>query len=363
MFNNNNSDSTNNEEQLPDFFENFDNSIKKGVSPGYFDPEELCEIVDIYFSDGKLSAGKYAIDYALKMYPENEDMIYELLLLLNDYEQWNDLLTLSERYNNLSQVWADGHKLTALLHLGMEEDAFQFFKKLKPKYADDKENLSIIYQAMAEALYEVDLYDASIEVIEEVLLLVGDDVDLLWLELQSFVALGDKENVIELGYRIQNLNPMDAETWSKLGTTYKEIGEMEKCVEAYEFAQSLGLKDSNNLLSLIYAYEKNGNFIKALQKADEYLSEYPDSYLVNLLAINICSEIEEWSKGLQYIENAIKLESQIESLYLYKCKFYLKLGETIKAMKALEEGIEKSPDAAGDLKKQLDILKKNSNNS
>jgi len=343
-------------ENFPDFFENFNEALKKGTNIGYFETDELYEIIDIYFSEGKLNEGKFAISYALKLYPDNEDLIYELLLILNDYELWNDLLNLSEQYNDLSQVWGDGHKLTALLHLGMEEDAFQYFKKMKSKYAEDKEDLSIIYQAMGEALYEVDLYDASIEVIEEAISIMGDDVDLLWIQLQSFVMLEDKENVIELGNRIQNINPMDAEIWSRLGDAYKDIGEMGKAVEAYEFAQSLGLQDPNNLMNMIYVYEKNGNHIKALQKSEEYLNEYSDSYLVNLLAMDICSEIEDWAGGVKFAENAIKLEPQTESLYLYLCKFYLKLGEIKKAITALEKGIENTEDVDGELKKQLKIL-------
>jgi len=359
MFDSDNDDYYINYEEFPDFFENFNNSLQQGISPGYYEADELCEIAEIYFMEGKYDKGKYTINYALKMYPENEEMIYELLLLLNDFEQWNDLLTLSEKYGNLSEVWADGHRLTSLLHLGMEEDAFQFFKKMKSKYADDKENLSIIYQAMAEALYEVDLYDAAIEVIEEILPVVGeDDIDLLWIELQAFAAAGDKENVIELGNMIQNRSPMDAETWSRLGDIYKEIDEMKKSIDAYEFAQSLGTKDPNNLLNLIYAYERNGNFSKALQKVDEYLSEYPNSYIVNLLGINICTETENWPEGLKYVENAIELAPQEGSLYLYKCKFYLRLGENLKAMKALEDGIKKIPDSNNEeLKIQLNILK------
>jgi len=346
-------------EDFPDFFENFNDSLQKGISPGYYDPDELCEIAEIYFVEGQWEEGKYAINYALKIYPENEDMIYDLLLVLSDFEQWNDLLTLSEKYSHVFDVWPDAYKLTSLLHLGMEEDTFQYFKKLKSKYAGNKENLSLIYQAMAESLCEVDLYDASIEVIEEIIPVVGQDIDLLWSEIQAFTALEDRENVIRLGSIIQQLKPMDAENWTRLGNIYREINEINKSIEAYEFAQSLGIKDPEILLSLIYTYERNGNYAKALQKADEYLSKYPDSYLVNLLAINICLQIENWSEGLKYIENAIKLEPQIEFLYLYKCKFYLRQGENIKAIKALEEGINKIPEHSGDLKKQLKKLKKN----
>ncbi len=355
--NNNNNDSIG-EESIPEFFKTFDNALKKGINPGYFDVDELSEIAEIYFSEGKMNEGKYTVNYALKIYPDNEDLIYELLLLLNDFELWNDLLALCEKYHSLKYVWIDGHKLTALLHLGMEEDAFYHFRKSKTKYAGNKEDLSIIYQAMAEALYEIDLYEASIEVIDEIISIIGEDTDLLWLKLQSFSAIEDKENVIEIGLKIQNRNPMDADTWSRLGDTYKDIGELDRAIDAYEFAQSLGLKDSNNLMNLIYAYEKNENYSKALQKAEEFLSEYPGSYLVNLLAINICTQMENWEKGLIFVENAIKLEPQSESLYLYKCRFYLNLGEYKKAIKVLQEGIGKTKDTLGELKEQLDKLRK-----
>jgi tetratricopeptide (TPR) repeat protein len=75
------------------------------------------------------------------------------------------------------------------------------------------------------------------------------------------------------------------------------------------------------------------------------------------LAINICTEIENWLEGLRYVNNAIDLEPQMEPLYMYKCKFYLQMGENIKAIRALEEGINKAPNSCGDLKKQLKKLR------
>lgn len=347
-----------NNEDHPDYFETFDEALKKGIKPGYFEPDELCDIIDIYFSENKLNEGKFAVSHALSIYPQNEELLYEVLLLLNDYELWNDLLTLCETYSSLNLVWANGHKLTALLHLGMEEDAFQFFKKLKSTYAGNKENLSIIYQCMGESLYEVDLYDAAIEVIEEAIKLLGEDVDLLWIQLQSYVSLEDKESVIEIGTRIQNINPLNPETWNKLGTIYNEIGDLEKTIEAYEFAFSLGLNDYNALMNLIYAYKKNGNYAKALEKVVDYLHDHPDNYYVTLLAISLCYEMEEWEEGIKYTEKAISLAPQVESLYLHKCRFYLKMGENLKAIKALEEGITKTDDSEGELKKNLDTIKK-----
>ena len=110
----------NEEESYPDFFIKWDNAVRKGKSPGYYEPEELTEIIDIYFSENDLKKAGQAIEHALSLYVSDEELLYEIFLLLNDYEQWNDLLSLCERYKRTADVWCDGHKLIALLHLRMK---------------------------------------------------------------------------------------------------------------------------------------------------------------------------------------------------------------------------------------------------
>lgn len=340
----------------PSFFQSWDNAVSTGKKPGFFEPEELIEIIEIYITDNEIDKAKQAIDYALQIYSDNDELLYDILLLLNDFELWNDLLNLCEKYKDRAEVWGDGHKLTALLHLGMEDDAFLFFKKLKSKYSEDKEGLSIVYQAMGEALHEMDLYDSSIDVMEEAKKLLGEEADFYWIQLQSYVSLGEKEMVVELGEKIQKMDALNAETWHRLGIIYKEIDDFERSVEAFEYAQSLGYDPQQNLMNLIYAYEKNDNYNKALEKAKEYLNLYPDSYLVNIIAAKICSQIENWEEALEYIEEAIKLMPSMDSLYLYKSNFLLKLDESRKAKLALQEGINKTGDLEGDLQKELDRL-------
>jgi tetratricopeptide (TPR) repeat protein len=341
------------EEVYPDFFFEWDKAVNSGKNPGYYEPEELTEIIEIYIMNDNIERAKDAIDYTLNIYSDDEEILYEILLLLNDYELWNHLLTMCEKYKEEAEVWGDGHKLTALLHLGMEEDAFFFFRKLKTKYADDREDLSIIYQAMGEALLEVDLFESSIDVIQEAIGLLGGVVDFYWLQMQCYLSLDEKDNVIELAEIIQKLKPLDAEAWHRQGVVFQEIDEVDKSIEAFEFAQSLGYDPKQNLMHLIHAYEKNGNFSKALEKTKEYLLLFPDSYMINLIAAKLCSQIENWEEALKYINYAIRLVPSMNSLYLYKSSFYLSLEEYKKAKLTLIEGIGVTEDTDGDLKKEL----------
>ncbi|MCL1938300.1 MAG: hypothetical protein FWF52_07895 [Candidatus Azobacteroides sp.] len=340
----------------PDFFYEWDEALTNHTTLHFLDAEEFSEIIEIYLDEDEIQKAKQTIRHALKIYPDNADLIFDILLLLNDFELWNDLLIYSEHYLDMPGTGAEGHKLTAFLHLGMEEDAFLFFQKLKSKYKKEKEKLALIYVDMAEALQEVDLFEASIHVTEEILQIIEPDVYFYWLLLQAYIALECKKEAIEIAEIIEQMNPLDGEMWHHLGKVYADLQETEKAIDAFEFAESLGYKKQKNFLYLITAYEGNGNHYKALEKAKDLLHLYPDNYMANIFAANICSEMEMWEEALSYVDAALEKAPEVDSLYLYKSSFFLNLGEQKKAMLALEEGIRQTNDAEGDLKKELDRL-------
>ena len=354
----NHSDSEANE-SYPDFFFEWDKAVTSGEKPGFYEPEELTEIIEIYIVNNQTKRAKQAIDYALRIYWGDDEVIYEILLLLNDYERWNDLLAICiQLEKDASDVWMDGHYLTALLHLGMEDESFLLFQKFKTKYAKNKEDLSVIYQAMGEALCEVDLYDSAIEVVQEAINSLDEDINFYWLQLQCYVSLECKEEVLELAEVIQNLNPLDAETWYRLGLSFQDIGDKEKAIDAFEYAQSLGHDPEEILMNLIYVYDKNKNFNKALEKVKEYLNLHPDSYIINMMAAKLNSRMENWNDALKYVDKVLKLSPNKESLYLYKSNFLLRLEEYKKAKLTLIEGLKNTKDSEGYLSKKLSKLNK-----
>jgi len=346
------------DESYPDFFFEWDEAIKLGKKPGFYEPEELTEIIEIYIINNQIKRAKHAINYALRIYSDDDELLYEILLLLNDYECWNDLLAICDHFKDNSDVWIDGHRVTALLHLGMEDDAFLFFQKLKAKYAENKEDLSVIYQAMGEVLCDVDLFDSSIEVVQEAIDRLEEDINFYWLQMQSYVSLNHKTKVSELADRIQKLNPLDAKTWHRLGLSYQDVGDKEKAIDAFEYAQSLGYDQEEILKHLIYIYDINKNFNKALEKAIEYLNLFPDSYVINMMAVHLNSRMENWAEAIKYINKALQLTPEIESLYLYKSNFLLRLEEYKKAKSVLMEGLKNTKDSKGDLSRKLSKLNK-----
>jgi tetratricopeptide (TPR) repeat protein len=120
--------------------------------------------------------------------------------------------------------------------------------------------------------------------------------------------------------------------------------------------ETLGNKESINYICLIAAYEKNGNYLKALEKAKDYLYLYPEHYMVNVLAANICSKMERWEEALLFVDVALRRVPGLDELYLYKSNVFLNLGEQKKAISVLKEGIRLTSDQEGNLKKELEKL-------
>jgi len=346
------------DESYPDFFLEWDSAVSSGNKPGFYEPEELTEIIEIYIINNQIKRARHAINYALRIYSDDEELLYEILLLLNDYEQWNDLLPICEEHKNECDIWVDCHRLTALLHLGMEDEAFLLFKKSKPKYSEDKDEISILYQAMGEALCEVDLFDSSIEIIQEAINTLEMDINFYWLQLPCYISLESKEKVLELAEIIQKMDPLNSVTWFRLGIAFQEIGDSEKAIEAFEYAQSLGDDSEEVLINMIFTYDKNKNFNKALEKAKEFLNLHPDSYVITMMAAKLNSLMENWGEAVKYVDEALKITPQVESLYLYKSNFLIHLEEYKKAKSALMEGLMNTKDSKGFLSRKLSKLNK-----
>ncbi|MDR2843483.1 MAG: hypothetical protein LBV57_02420 [Candidatus Symbiothrix sp.] len=345
------------QESFPDFYLEWDESLSNNRSPHFVESDELCEIIEIYLNESELDKARQSIRYALHFYPNDLEMIYDISILLNDFELWEDILTLVEEYKEQADVWMDGNKICALLHLGMEEDAFLLFQGMKSKYENDSESLSVIYQAMCEALIEVDLFEASLGVINEAVELMGEQVDFYWLKLQAFVSLEEKEKAVEIAEKIEQINPWDTETWLRIGAIYADdLDEAEKAIDAFEFAESLGSKQSYITLRLITLYEKQGIYFKALEKIKVYLKENEDAGPIHILAINMCSQLNLWEEALHYVDEALKFAPEISLLYLYKSNFLAMLGEIQKAKSILKEGIRKTDDSEGELIKEFTKL-------
>jgi len=347
-------DSEEQENEYPEAFVEWDNAVRRGKKPGFFSPDDMLEIIEIYLEENRLAQARQAIDYVLALNSGDEDLICDILFLLEDYEMWNDLLTMSERYREEAEEFGEGHKLTALLHLGMEDEAFLFFGTLKKKYRDDKETLGIVYAAMGEALLDLDLFDSCDAVMNEAISVIGEEEDFIWVRMQALVGLKNKEEVIRLANKIQKRDTLNGETWSRLGDIYRDVGEPERACEAYLFAVTLGYEPQENVFNMVFTLEESDQPERALAALYEFEHLFEDKYYLYFTAAELCSQFNAWSSALRFINEAIAIDpSSDPSLYLCKSNYLMNIEEYKAAELALKEGINATGDETGTLKEEL----------
>jgi tetratricopeptide (TPR) repeat protein len=345
-------------EPYPDYFIKWNSAARRGRVPsGLITPEEILDIIEIYLGEGYVDKARKAIEYAVALH-HDYDILCDILDILDEYELWNDLLNLSSQLLDETGIDGECHKLSSLVHLGMEAEAFNWFGVLKKKYGgmgyEDRDMLSMAYIKMCEALLDIDLYESCDRVSCEAISVIGEDSDFLWLRMHSLVALNDKDTANIIAEKIQNLHPLSAEHWQNLGDAYQDLGEIEKAIDAYEFARSLGNESAENIMNLIFAYDENGNKGKALELIEEYFKDYKNSYIICVTAARLCIQLEQWKDAVRYLDVAIKVEPYTDdALYVYKATCHIHLDEPQKAKNALIKGIKKTGDISGKMKELL----------
>jgi len=346
-------------ELFPEVYYQWDDALSANLTPPYIEEDDLLMIINLYLDDGDLEKARKTIDYTFRFYPSDMELLADVLMSLNECELWNDIIDLVEQYDSMPDIWVDCHKISALLHLGLEEEAYTWFILRKELYRIEEDDYALLYQAMCEALTDVDLFESAIAILNEARQIFGNSEELEWLNLQIDISKEDKDSAMKTAARIEKMNPLDGLTWHNLGRIYaNDLDAPENAIDAFEFAESLDFREQPNYLYLICMYEKCEYYLKALDKIKEYESRFDENLMLQVLAISICTELGMWNESLNYVNRAINRAPEISSLYICKSDILQSLGETQKARSVLEEGIRQTADNGGELKKKLKNLLK-----
>ncbi|GHT01495.1 hypothetical protein AGMMS49525_02340 [Bacteroidia bacterium] len=342
----------------PDFFYEWDETLDANREPSrLFDSSELGNIVSFYANDREESKLKKTAKYALKIYPNDKELLGDVMDALEERGLWNDLLTLSKKHVCQGNVIADSNVLLSLLHLRMEEEAFVAFSKMTEIYTSD-DRLSAIYLAMGDALADVDLFQSSIAVINEGIKLFPDVQEFLWLNMETYWAMDEREKTFEMADKLTQKNALDVNFWKQLGDIYNKMEEHEKAVEAFQYAESLGYDRNLHLLDMARTYHDSENYEQALEALEEFTDEFSPHQIfgqtfVPLIAAEMCAQLEQWEKAIVYLDKSIAFSPNSELFYHSKAEALVRLKRYDEAKSVLEEGIRMCQDEDGYLKKLL----------
>ena len=297
-----------------------------------------------YNDNGKFDKAIEALDHALKSEPGNSDVLEQKafsLLLKNKIDE-------SQSFCDLSL-------------------------KLDPRNVGALVVKSMIFDSLKK-------YDRSLESAQKAIN-VNPNYEMGWYcKGQALYQLGKLKDASYAYEKALEIDPKDADTWHELGLIFLERSEFSKAIKSFQNE----IKFSRTGLPwrhIAEAYEKQGNFQKAIECYDIGLKSMPNSVeiledkavLLTKLdkdekAIKIYNKIQH----LEFEENPAALlerpalqnytvRNNKANLSYNKAISLKKLGRYEEALETIEEGFDSIPYNLGLLNEKLDILSINEN--
>lgn len=304
----------------------------------YFDGEELNEIINYYLDVGDLPFAHKAIEYALQLHPDSIDMRVKVLEYLIEVEMLQEAAELIEELkvvaeNNLDFVVAQARYWSLK---GQHSRAIKFYK-IALEF--DIEN-DYIHHCIGAEYFDNQEIGKALYHYKQALEIDLDDDMAFFACIQCFDEIHRHKDCIDFLLQYIDLRPYSDDAWFQLGLEYQHIKEVEKALEAFDYAVCINPKSINSLMQVAWCHEQLDEYDRAIEIYIEAL-EYDDSPAYTLMKIAHCYlEKNENSKALAYFHKAIHEDPQMDKAWSEISNTYESMGNIEEAIHYLLRAIE-----------------------
>ena len=351
-------------------------------TPTYFDAEELTDIAEYYASQGEEQKAEEAIDFALRLHPNNTDaLVFKSRSLCIKGK-------LSEAYQvmNLIEDPSDREVQFLKADLLMEEHRL--------------EEAEFIYQELAQS--EGEFFDVLLDIALTYMDANQKDYAFLWIDKlrqkgynetnnQKFrdawcdycMTFGCPEQATQAFQLSLDEQPYSIPHWNGLAKCYFAQNETEKAMEAVDFALAIDENNPEALELKGFCHLQNEEYEAALSIYHQLLPQSKTPSRIYALLVKCYMDMEkateakavchEWLKqcpkltgfekseiysyislccfnlyqpeeGMKYIDAALDLEPAFRGAILQKGMLHLQMQETKEAEKLFQKVMDISPD-------------------
>ncbi len=234
---------------------------------------------------------------------------------------------------------------------------------LAAQIAADREPQNPLYLAtLALAAKSAEQNDTALEAIEQALALWPDESK--WHMIAAKLLLADKSNQDASAAAIQHmqeasqLEPDNPAIFTDLGRVLRNIGEMERSLQALESAVELAPENSDTLYLLAGTYYEKGDLNQALKRVDEALALNNSAIGPHQLRAKIALDQENPYEALSRIQVARELvPSDAKSLRL-EAKALSALNRPSEALNSLDNALSAADNPLPLLLERIHLIRK-----
>jgi tetratricopeptide (TPR) repeat protein len=115
------------------------------------------------------------------------------------------------------------------------------------------------------------------------------------------------DKAIEAFKKLLELYPDDRGGNNNLGLNYRDLEDWDKALERFEYLRQNKIATSLNYGNLAVTYQRKGMHKEAIAVLEEYLSNFPDNFMIHYTLANIYLDLGNYKLALVEIEKAFSL--------------------------------------------------------
>ncbi|MDR0758055.1 MAG: tetratricopeptide repeat protein [Tannerella sp.] len=241
----------------------------------YFDADEIADLLDYFESENDIAQYEKALDFGLKLHPENPDLKFRTCKLMIFKEQYNEALEL------IMETGCDSEGEFELLKIEClcASDRYDEVKRIiELKQMQQSEDVEELYEYVASVLGELtDKQSELEELLDEGLALFPDNLALKEEYCYLLEAQGLTVEALHICNELIDSDPYFPDYWYMAGRLYAEANDYDKAIEALDFAVTCDDSDMEIRIFRAFCFHKNDLLAKAITEFREiFASEQQD---------------------------------------------------------------------------------------
>ena len=351
-------------------------------TPTYFDAEELTDIAEYYAMQGDEQKAEEAIDFALRLHPNNTDALVFKSRSLCIKGQLSEAYQIMNLIEDPSDREVQFLKADLLMEEHRLEEAEDIFVELA---ASENESLEVLLD-IALTYMDANRKDYAYRWIQKIQEKGYNESNSqkyrdVWCDY--CMTFGEPEKATQAFQLSLDELPYSIPHWNGMAKCYLAQNDIEKAHEAIDFALAI---DENNLEALEvkgFCHMQNENYEEALaifqqllplsktpsriyallvkcyldlerateakQTCQQWLKECPQltgferSEIFSYISM-CCFNLYQPEEGMKYIDAALDLEPSFRGAMLQKGMLYLQMGQNEEAAQLFQKVLDISPD-------------------
>lgn len=313
--------------------------MKESGKSVYFEPEEFTVIVNYYLKQEDFETADEVLDYALKLHPENPEILaIKGHSLIHDHKY-------DEALKILNQIPSTDRFEAAIL----KGELLIVQKKLK----EAEEVFEQLYERESETYIALDIAELYItfrkkEEANKWLQIVGSDdttdEEILDCYARYYYTFGEYKKAAEITQKLLDKDPYDVPNWQDIARCYIYMDETEKAINALEFAIAIDEDNLHTIELLGNCYLLSGNQEKAIEYLKKVEEKAPERTTPFLSLITAYMYLEDFEKVIEYSDKVIasKNLSKIDLCMTYqnRCNAFLHMGQPEKGRESIDKALE-----------------------